>query len=196
MHETIGKPAPPFKMFVVGTLVLYLALVFFTVLAGLTQGLVAGANGNSEHPFDNISPIAVICALLALVCAVGMAVVYGINLYRMWGTVQDGKASLTPGTAVVISLVPGVMLVGCFFAFHGLSKEMNRVGGSRGGPAVSEGWALTACILMVVGAVLGCIPFVGGCIGGPLQIVAIVFWVMSMFQMARTAEWLVQNPAV
>ncbi len=127
--------------------------------------------------------------LLGALCMLGSLVIYAILLYKMWAVVQDGRASLSPGAAVALGVIPLVNLVGLFFAFSWLAKEINRVGVGMGSPRplVSEGLALSSCICYVVGAVGGCIPVLG-CLFSPVGLVGVVLRFISMFGMARACE--------
>lgn len=116
------------------------------------------------------------------------AITYLVLLYKLWTTVQDGRARTTPGYAVGFLFIPCFNIYWQFVSFWGLSKELNRVSREYnvGAPQVNEGIALAACILPFCGWV----PFVGAFAGLALIICAII----AVKQMCDAAVVIVGGP--
>lgn len=162
-------------------------------LAGFLDVIRSSGSGMGD-PFANasFSPIAVAVMLLGILCMLASWILFAALLHGMWGVVQDGRASMSPLAGALLAVIPLVNLVGIFFGFSGLAKEINRVGApmNQGRPLVNAGLALASCICYVVGAVGGCVPFLG-CFLSIAGLVGIVMRYISMFGMARACEWIV-----
>lgn len=192
-------PRPNFRSTALVTLIIYCVgwalMIAGSVLAGLLDA-ISQSRGPGASPIDAFNqPIPIVAMGLmgaGLLCFLGAIIFFAVLLHAMWGVVQDGRASLSPGAAVALTVIPIVNLVGMFFGFSGLAKEINRVGGpmNQGRPLVSEGLALAACVCYVAGAVGGCIPLIG-CIFYVAGLSGVVMRYISLFSMARACEWIV-----
>lgn len=172
---------------VLGSMVI---LIGVATLAGVSEEL-RGPGDPLRDPYalsdgDRIGLATMGIALLVFLAGVG---VYGVWIFKMWKTVQDEEPLLTPVAAVLFSFVPVVNLVGLFFAFHGLAKELNRVQKKlgTGGRSVSAMLALSACVCYVPAVLLGWIPLLG-CVIWPIGFIGMAMWMVSMVQMADSGE--------
>jgi len=105
-----------------------------------------------------------------------------ILLYRFWDIIQDGNARTSPSKAVGFCFIPFFNFYWLFIANVGLAKDMNTYCNERdiAGPRISEGLALTYCIL----SFCGMIPYVGIVTG----IACIVIWIVLYKQFGDTAS--------
>jgi len=63
---------------------------------------------------------------LAMLLAIGVAVVLLVLVYKMWAAIQDGYARTTPGKAAALLCLPLFNLYWVFQAFWGFAKDYNR----------------------------------------------------------------------
>lgn len=194
-----SDPRPNFRSTASLVLIVYCVgwglVISGSVLAGLLD-VISQSRAAGASPIDVLSqPIPFVAMALlgtGMLCFLASLIFFAVLLHAMWGVVQDGAASLSPGAAVALTVIPLVNLVGMFFGFSALAKEINRVGGrmNQGRPLVSEGLALASCICYVGGAVGGCVPLIG-CMFSIAGLVGVVLRYVSLFSMARACEWIV-----
>ena len=188
---------PNFRSIALVTLMVYLAgwvlLICGGFFGGFLEALAARSSAPGTDPFAAFNepiPLLVLALVISgLLCFLLSLIFFAVLLHALWKVVQDGSASLSPGAAVCLACIPIVNLVGIFFGFSGLAREINRVGMpmNQGRRLVGEGVALAACICYVSGAVGGCI----GCLFGLVGLVGIVLRYVSLFSMCRACEWIV-----
>ncbi len=192
-------PRPNFRSTALLTLLIYLAGWVLIIAGGFIGGVadfIAQSRIPGADPFASFNqplPFLALALILAgFLCFLLSIIFFAVLLYALWGVVQDGYASLSPGVAVALTCIPIVNLVGLFFGFSGLARQINRVGipMNQGRPLVSEGLALASCICYVSGAVAGCLPIIG-CLFGLAGAVGIVLRYVSLFSMCRACEWIV-----
>lgn len=108
-------------------------------------------------------------------------VLYFMMLHKFWSIIQDGGARTTPGRAVGFCFIPFFNLYWVFVAFSGLAKDLNKYSRERGisAPEVSEGMALTYCILLCCSI----IPYLGVL----TALAAMVIWILTVKQMKDAA---------
>jgi hypothetical protein len=96
---------------------------------------------------------------LSFLASIYGVVILAILIHRMWVAIQPGKPRTTPGQAVGFLFIPFFNFYWIFQAYLGWTKDYNRYVASESIPApqVSEGFAMTICVLMVCSA----IPYVG-----------------------------------
>ena len=116
-------------------------------------------------------------------------VFFFIMMHKFWSIIQDGAARTTPGKAVGFWFIPVFNFYWFFVAFHGLAKDMNQYVKDRDWkiPEVSEGLALTYCILSCCSVIplLGVLAAVAGCI----------IWILTMKQLKDTAIGIIEAKA-
>lgn len=94
-------------------------------------------------------------------------------LSGMWQTVDPHLAQTTPGKAIGFLFIPFFNCYWIFVAIYGLAVDLNKTLRARGAaPAVSEGMALTTCILALVPC---------------LNLVSIIILFISLNQMKKAA---------
>jgi hypothetical protein len=89
----------------------------------------------------------------------GVVISFCILLYKLWKTVQDGRARTSAGQAVGFCFIPFYNLYWMFVALPGLADELNRCAQNRSlqvAPA-SKGLFMAYCIMVFA----ACIPFLG-----------------------------------
>lgn len=183
------------KTLAISIVAVYLASIAAFIVGGVVEDSFSANSSpfGSTGPFgDNPpSPITVTIILGGFMGLFACLTQYAIFLYKGWKVVQDGQESLSPGAAAALGVAPFVSLVGVFFAFHGLARELNRVNRQLGlgRPRVSEGMAMAAAICYVIGA-FSCIPLLG-CLASPVGLVGTVLWMIGLFQMATSADAIV-----
>jgi serine/threonine protein kinase len=96
--------------------------------------------------------VAMVGTVLGLLALIAQVVIRAVFLGLAWRIVQDGHAPTTPGAAVGRMFIPLYNAVWCFRSWRGLARTMNDVSERLAvdGPLVSEGLALTWCILFVL----------------------------------------------
>ncbi len=87
--------------------------------------------------------------VLMILLALGYVAVEAVWLYRVWSTIQDGKARATPGRAAGFMFIPLFNLYWRFQAFWGFARDYNRFVQRHGrqAPTLPEGLFLAHAIL-------------------------------------------------
>jgi hypothetical protein len=158
-----------------------------SIIGGLAVGLVlifgvavvAGAPGDTlDHPRDPDTA----SAMLGLMCVGLIPILYAAIvqlrlLYKLWAAIQDGNARTSPGLAVGLLFIPCWNVYWIFQAYWGWAVDYNRYVESHriSAPRVSEGLALTFCILQLVGVVGRVVPLVSGVVGLLNLVLLLVF---------------------
>jgi hypothetical protein len=130
-------------------IVCLLFMVMFIVLFENVRTVDFRGFGQRNHTFE---ALAIFAGLMAATFGAASIVVYHALLYQMWKVVQDGYASLSPGTAVGLMFIPFLNIVWIFFAIAGLARELNLFLQRRGYDArpAAPGLALAQCICLIV----------------------------------------------
>lgn len=133
--------------------------------------------------------ITLIGAVLGLPAIIAGVVFYVMLLYKLWCTVQDGRAESTPGKAIGFLFIPFFNLYWQFVAFWGLSKDLNRYAREHGiaAPQANESLALTGCILNCCTV----IPYAGLL----AAIAAVIISIIAVKGMCDTAAAIIQSPS-
>lgn len=154
------------------------------MVGALVLGAIAATLNQQE---DN--PIVLVISVLGVLVALGMLALYGWWISRMWYVVREELRTLSPTTAVLISLIPIVHCVGMFLAFWGLAKCLNAEARARNMPQfrVSEGMALAACICYISGTIFGLIPLIEY-VFTPVRFVGMVLWMVGIVKMSVFAD--------
>lgn len=99
----------------------------------------------------------------ALLLIIPTIVMVAILVYKLWETIQGGKARTTPGKACGFLFIPLFNLYWIFVAYWGWAQDFNAYVRDKGvgAPEVSETIALVLCIAVIVSIPLSLIPFVG-----------------------------------
>lgn len=75
----------------------------------------------------NATSTGMILAAAALILGIGGAVVWWVFVYRMWASIPDDYARMTPGKAVGLSFIPAFNIYWIFPVFRGFAKDFNRL---------------------------------------------------------------------
>lgn len=187
-------------MLCVAVLTLFISAIVCIFVAALLDGMLSAASSGgspfSGNPYgqNDIGVAGIVGMSGFAILMLASYVTYIVLLLKMWNVVQDGRAGFTTGAAVALAVIPIVNLVGVFFGFLGLAKDLNRVASERGlHVRVSEGLTLAACICWVVGSVFGCIPIIS-CITSPIGLAGNVMFFIAIFQMASVSTAIVSAP--
>jgi hypothetical protein len=109
---------------------------------------------------------------LAFVPIFFSVVMWYVLIYKMWSALPLGWGRTTPGKAVALMFVPLFNVYWFFQIWWGWAKDYNRYAGESNAdlPRMSEGLALTMCILVFLSA----IPLVNLVSGIALLVVQII----------------------
>lgn len=190
VEPDVPPQSPAFRPAAIAVLALYLLGLGLGIGAGVVDGLL-GLRSGADRALERLaegadpSPMAVAMTCGGVIFLLGMLAVYAFLIHGLWRVVQDGRARLSPVAGTLLAVVPIVHLVGMFFGFAGLAKDLNRVGEGMGAPPVNEALAVAACVCCAVGTVFGCIPFIG-CLFSPIALAGLVLWFIVLFQMAAS----------
>lgn len=93
-------------------------------------------------------------ALGAVVMLFG-AVIFLLFIYKMWGALQDGRASTTPLPAALLLLVPVFNLYWIFKVIYGFAQDYNRLADRHrlNVPKLPTGLYLAFCLLAVLNVI-------------------------------------------
>ena len=97
------------------------------VAAGVTYLVLVKPNPSDGPPL----------ALFAYIALAGLPMLFSLVvqfmfIYRMWASIQDGQARMTPGKAVGFSLIPIFNLYWMFPVFQGFAEDYNTYLAQRG----------------------------------------------------------------
>jgi hypothetical protein len=125
-------------------------------------------------------------AVLAIVAGF---VFHVMLMYKLWCTVQDGRAASTPGKAIGLMFIPFFWLYWQFVAIWGLSKDLNRYAREHNvaAPQANESLALTACILNCWAV----IPYAGIL----AAIAGLIVLIIAVNRMCDTAAAIIRSPS-
>ena len=131
--------------------------------------------------------ITCIGAVLGIPALIAGVVFHMMLLYKLWCTVQDGRAESTPGKAIGFLFIPFFDIYWQFVAIWGLSKDLNRYSREHNiaAPDAKESLALTVCILNCCSI----IPYVNFLTG----IAALITSIIALKGMCDTAIAIIQR---
>jgi len=133
--------------------------------------------------------LTLIGAVLGIPAIIAGVVFYVMLLYKLWCTVQDGRAESTPGKAIGFMFIPFFNLYWQFVAIWGLSKDLNRYAREHNvaAPQANEALALTGCILNCCAI----IPYAGIL----AAIAGLIVLIIAVNGMCDTAAAIIQSPS-
>jgi len=133
------------------------------ILGSMVGGWVLGYAMIIGAVFADNPGVSIGLGLFSTLPLVYTAVVFFVLWYKAWESVQDGYVRTTPCRAVGFLFIPFFNLYWLFQAIWGFARDYNAfiVRHRVSAPDLSEGLFLAVCILGVVSACLGWIPFVG-----------------------------------
>ena len=139
-------------IFISSILVLPLPLLDPTTLNDMSKEEVEKAFAAAMLPFLLLGGIGFIVSIVSMVF-------WGMLHYQLWKLIPNDIARTTPGKAVGFLFIPVFNCYWCFVSYLGLSQNMNEAFRRRKIQYwVSEGLALTLCILVVIGCFAGLFP--------------------------------------
>ena len=101
----------------------------------------------------------IVLFVAGVVCLLIGGIMQYIALYRAWSCLQYSTPRTSPGKAVGFMFIPLFNIYWIFQAYHGLAKDWNRIMSQHPNlmrmPRISEGLALTVCILSLAMSVIG-----------------------------------------
>ncbi len=158
---------------------LTVALIMILINAGISVFLSLSSYSLSSYSFSTLStPIITLTAagLLLLLFAVVVLMVF---IYRMWASIQDGYARMTPGQAVGFLFIPLFNLYWIFQVFSGFAQDFNRLLYRRGHNTtpLPEGLFVAYPILIICSM----IPFIG-------QLASIAAFVLLLLIVAKICD--------
>lgn len=136
-----------FWLTICGLFFLALMIMFVILWENLRIHDVFGVRRNPVY-----EALAIFSGTTAALFGFASAIVFAVLLYQMWKVVQDGYASVSPGSAVGLLFVPIFNLFWLFIAIRGLAHECNQViqrHGYNARPA-PVGLALAYCICLLI----------------------------------------------
>ena len=99
----------------------FVVSIILGMAVAVTFGVLAGLHPNDGPPLAMLGFL-----LLAMLPSVFSVVVYFMFIYRMWASIQDGQARMTPGAAVGLSFVPFFNIYWVFQVFQGFAQDYNK----------------------------------------------------------------------
>lgn len=99
-----------------------------------------------------------------------------ILLYRQWALLQGHGARVTPGKAVGFGFIPFYCFYWWFVAYAGLATDTNNYLKAAGitSKRMSFGFAVTDCVLSILGCTIGLIPKIGAVLMVPEMIIGFI----------------------
>jgi hypothetical protein len=154
----IGEPVIPYRPETFSSLYLW-----FAILAGVS--------------------IPLMFVLIGFVTLIAAGVFALILLFKAWNQIQDGYQRTSAGNAVGFCFIPFFNFYWHFVAYYGLAQDVNAYARRYqiAAPPVSEGLALTHCILCVCSI----IPYLG--LLAALAALVIVFILLHQIKAASVA---------
>ena len=99
----------------------FVVSIVLAVAISVTFAVFAG-----PHPSDG-PPLAMLgFLLLAMLPMLFGVIVYFMFIYRMWASIQDGQARMTPGAAVGFCFIPFFNFYWIFQVFQGFAQDYNK----------------------------------------------------------------------
>ncbi len=192
-QELPAKPKVSHTLHAIAVMCIFVVSWIVIIIGAAATGAIEERQASIGNRPD-LTPGQIVIMTLFLLGMILTLVAYGMLIYRMWSAISPANATLNPGVATAIGIIPGVHLVGMFLAFAGLAPVINKDAAARGltNVRISHGMAIAACVCKLFG-VLGCIPIIG-CIFALAAFAGTVLWLISLMQMAMACDKLVTRP--
>jgi len=133
---------------------LYFGLFLAAVLVELICVIPIIGRGMRVREVLHENWVIALSALGAVVMLFG-AVIFLLFIYKMWGALQDGRASTTPLPAALLLLVPVFNLYWIFKVIYGFAQDYNRLADRHrlNVPKLPTGLYLAFCLLAVLNVI-------------------------------------------
>lgn len=112
---------PMSKVFYLGGYFGGMVLFFIIYVVALGGTIVAAQRNPNQVPNGALGLIG-----LAFVPLIFSIVVMGMFLYRMWDSIQDGQARMSPGKAVGFMFIPLFNIYWLFQVIYGFAQDYNK----------------------------------------------------------------------
>ena len=172
----VGGPRIPYRPETFSTLYRWFAILMGAgiLLAVMVIGAVLSA-AVVPNWIPTAAGLLVFAVLIGFPAWIAAILLSFILLFKAWNQIQDGYQRTSAVSAVGFCFVPFFNFYWIFVAYYGLAQDLNGYARRNqiAAPRVSEGLALTCCILLVCS--LGCWKY------PVLWMLALLPWIVSAF---------------